>query len=57
MVESIMYKIDSRYDAEHDVPPGPGVTWADMALYEAVMALATEVDSLRRRVAKLDGRE
>jgi len=54
--EQFLHKINSRYDAENDVPPGPDVTWADMALYEAVLYLAAEVDRLGHRVADLESR-
>lgn len=52
-IESLVYKIDLRYNPEQDAGP---VTWADAALYTAVLALAAEVDSLHRRIAELEQR-
>lgn len=47
-------KLESRYNPENDTPPGPAVTWADEELRYAVMRLANEVDSLRKRVEQLE---
>ena len=46
-------RIQDNYDAEHDLAPGPRVTWADMTLAQAILQLQAEVDALRQELNEL----
>jgi hypothetical protein len=50
-------RLERRYDAENDTTPGaPTVTWADMQIAEAIMALANAIDDLYERLEQTNGR-
>ena len=51
-VEHVLNHLDRHYDPEHE--KGSIVTTYDMELYEAIGYLATEMDSLNRRIADLE---
>lgn len=42
-------KIQNRYNPEHDLPPGPPVTWVEMALLEIIIDLLGRVDELENQ--------
>jgi len=49
----ILNGIKVRYDPEHDVPPGPTVTWADEKLAEAITILEQHVGAQNQTISDL----
>lgn len=53
-IESIIQKIENRYDPEFDInPSGPRVTWAEAELAEAVKTLLARVVVLENELATM----
>jgi len=53
-IESIIQKIENRYDPEFDInPSGPRVTWAEAELADAVKTLLARVVILEAELAAM----
>jgi len=53
-VRRTIERVESCYDAEHDVPPGPMVTWTDEQITEAVNQLMQVVSMQQARIERLE---
>lgn len=53
-IESIIQKIEGRYDPEFDlIPDGPRVTWAEAELAEAIKALLARIKVLEAELQSM----
>lgn len=54
MYQTIIRRLEERYDADHDTQPGaPAVTWADMELLRIIVQLTQAIEALEMRVSEL----
>lgn len=51
--QSLINRIENRYNPNHDVPEGVQVTWVDACLLEIIKAQQEQIEKLQKQVKTL----